>query len=236
MSVSSLPLGPDDLTTHKATYSTLSPLRPELNQSGKNILITGASAGIGFAIARAYAEASASIIILTGRPQDVLQQAASTLSSEFSNTRFIVRVCGVGNVADSAALWTGLRCDGIFVDVLVLNAARFHEQKGVLETQLDATWSIKTTDHLLQAIADEVDRAELQIVSFHLGQTFSEAVRSAGLEENILPFDDENLPGHWAAWAATSEAAFLHGRFAWAAWDVDEMRSASFLSFSYVGI
>jgi hypothetical protein len=56
----------------------------------------------------------------------------------------------------------------------------------------------------------------------------------------------ENLPGHWAVWAATSEAAFLHGRFAWSAWDVEEMKSGevkerieaepSFLSLSFVGL
>ena len=27
----------------------------------------------------------------------------------------------------------------------------------------------------------------------------------------------------FAVWAATSEAAFLHGRFVWTSWDVDEL-------------
>ncbi len=35
----------------------------------------------------------------------------------------------------------------------------------------------------------------------------------------------ENLPGHYAVWAASDEAKFLHGRFTWAAWDVDEISS-----------
>ena len=37
----------------------------------------------------------------------------------------------------------------------------------------------------------------------------------------------ENLPGRWAVWASTSQATFLHGRFAWAAWDVDELKSGN---------
>lgn len=35
----------------------------------------------------------------------------------------------------------------------------------------------------------------------------------------------EDLPGQFAVWAASNEAAFLHGRFVWANWDVDELRS-----------
>lgn len=35
----------------------------------------------------------------------------------------------------------------------------------------------------------------------------------------------ENLPGRYAVWAASDEAKFLHGRFTWAAWDVDEISS-----------
>ncbi|KAJ4157674.1 hypothetical protein NW754_009322 [Fusarium falciforme] len=99
---------------------------------------------------------------------------------------------------------------------------------------------------LVQKIAEEVDREKLQIVTFHPGQILSEKARSAGLDENSFPFDDENLPGRWALWASTSQATFLHGRFAWAAWDVDELRSGDvrrridtdprFLTLQFVGL
>jgi hypothetical protein len=32
-----------------------------------------------------------------------------------------------------------------------------------------------------------------------------------------------DLPGAFAVWAASKEAAFLHGRVVWASWDVDEL-------------
>ena len=32
-----------------------------------------------------------------------------------------------------------------------------------------------------------------------------------------------NLPGSFAVWCASPEATFLHGRFLWSAWDVDEL-------------
>lgn len=30
------------------------------------------------------------------------------------------------------------------------------------------------------------------------------------------------LPASFAVWASTKEAAFLHGRFVWASWDIEE--------------
>ncbi|RTE69775.1 hypothetical protein BHE90_015850 [Fusarium euwallaceae] len=286
-------------TIHKTPYPSLLPLRPELNQSGRTILITGGSAGIGFAIARAYAEASASNIILTGRRSDVLHQASSKLSDEFPKVNIIPRVCDVASADEVARLWSSLADDGLFVDVLVLNAAKFgQQQQSLLEADLEETWSLyetnvksildfcqrlhrqrnpdnkekyivyvstaaihvpsiaaafpnyslsKMSGHLLvQKIAEEVDREKLQVVSFHPGQILSETARSAGLDENSFPFDDENLPGRWAVWASTSQATFLHGRFAWVAWDVDELRSGdvrrridtdpSFLTLKFVGL
>jgi hypothetical protein len=34
-----------------------------------------------------------------------------------------------------------------------------------------------------------------------------------------------NLPGNFAVWAASPEATFLHGRFVWANWDVEELKN-----------
>lgn len=82
-------------TYHKSPYGAISPLRPELSQEGRTVLITGASAEIGLSIARAYAEASAATIILTGRRKDTVQNAAAKLSSDFKHTKFVARVWSV---------------------------------------------------------------------------------------------------------------------------------------------
>lgn len=37
----------------------------------------------------------------------------------------------------------------------------------------------------------------------------------------------ENLPGNLAVWAASNEARFLHGRFIWSNWDVEEIKGGS---------
>ncbi|KAL6912775.1 hypothetical protein FSST1_010535 [Fusarium sambucinum] len=265
-------------TIHKAPPPNLSPSSPALNQSGRTILITGGSAGIGFAIARSYAAASASRIILIGRREETIKQASLKLTQEYPSVTIIPRVCDVAKTDQTDKLWSSLDDDSISVDVLVLNAALFgQQQQPLLDTELDATWSLYETNvksilnfcqklykqqkvddkkkfivyvstaaiHnrsiaamlpdyslskmsgqlLIQSIAENVDRKRLQILTFHPGQILSEKARSAGLDENSAPFDDENLPGRWAVWASTSQAAFLHGRFVWAAWDIDELMS-----------
>lgn len=100
----------------------------------------------------------------------------------------------------------------------------------------------------LQQVALHATAEDMQIVSFNPGQILTDAARNAGYDETSgIDFDDgmkrnlhhplplikntnfsfiaENLPGHFAVWAASSEAKLLHGRFVWAHWDVDELLS-----------
>lgn len=39
----------------------------------------------------------------------------------------------------------------------------------------------------------------------------------------LTRFNPGDMAAAFAVWAATNEAAFLHGRFVWASWDVDEL-------------
>ncbi|KAH8821895.1 hypothetical protein F5884DRAFT_769348 [Xylogone sp. PMI_703] len=78
---------------------------------------------------------------------------------------------------------------------------------------------------LLQIVAQETDLSEVQIVSFHPGAIFTPGAKSVGWTEDTIPWDDEDLPGNFAVWAASPEASFLHGRFVWASWDVDELKN-----------
>lgn len=40
----------------------------------------------------------------------------------------------------------------------------------------------------------------------------------------------ENIPGGFAVWAASPEAQFLHGRFVWSTWDVNDLASGELRS------
>ncbi|KAL7930457.1 hypothetical protein V8C35DRAFT_324323 [Trichoderma chlorosporum] len=78
---------------------------------------------------------------------------------------------------------------------------------------------------LLQQLARDTPVSKMQIVSFHPGAIFSPGAKRSGLTEKSLNWDDVSLPSSLAIWTASDEAAFLHGRFIWSAWDVEELQS-----------
>lgn len=73
--------------------------------------------------------------------------------------------------------------------------------------------------HIQQDMADK----GVRVHSFHPGSVFTDAVKGFGLKEDSMPWDDVQLPGRFAVWLASEQAAFLKGRFVWANWDVREM-------------
>ncbi|KAM0332406.1 hypothetical protein ACHAQA_002686 [Verticillium albo-atrum] len=75
---------------------------------------------------------------------------------------------------------------------------------------------------VLQLLAADIKPEDMQVVSFHPGMHYTELAQSF-FPEATEDFDDIKLPGDFAVWAASEEASFLHGRFVWAHWDVDEL-------------
>ncbi|KAF5550414.1 short-chain alcohol dehydrogenase/reductase [Fusarium napiforme] len=262
---------------HRESYETISPTRPELSQAGHTVLVAGASTGIGFSIAESFAVASASRLIITGRRQDTLDKAAERIKTKYPN----VEVIPINNdFADENAtreFWKKIGDDGVFVDVLVLSAAKmwlpntilglgydtfkdglgvnliapylwtslFHKQReidpsrklvllnlssiAIHLTQLSVPiplYSITKSagTMMLQHIAMTVPSSEMQVISFEPGLHYTESFERF-TDENSFKWDDIKLPGDFAVWAASEEAEFLHGRFIWAKWDVDELKN-----------
>ncbi|KAM0270456.1 hypothetical protein ACHAQH_009413 [Verticillium albo-atrum] len=73
----------------------------------------------------------------------------------------------------------------------------------------------------LQLMAADAKPQDMQVISFHPGVHYTELAH--GFFEESKDFDNIKLPGDFAVWVASEEAAFLHGRFVWAHWDVDEL-------------
>jgi len=115
-------------TYHKDTYPSISPTNPSLTQAGKAILITGGGGGIGFEIARSFAKASASKIIIIGRRAGFLDEALVKLRQEFqgNTTEFIAHQTDIASDASVISLWEFLHSQNILVHVLVLNAGHFY--------------------------------------------------------------------------------------------------------------
>ncbi|KAJ5245798.1 hypothetical protein N7468_000781 [Penicillium chermesinum] len=263
-------------TTHKGPYDAISAAHADLSQVGRTVLITGGSKGIGFAIARAFAIAGVTRVILVARGGAALDMAVLNLESEFQAT-VIPITCDIGDPTDIEALWAQLNDRQIAVDVLVLNAACVQAQESsMLGLGWQKTWQLFETNvrgnmilvekmmsqadtkqkvilnvsspfihdqaiaagfqayassksafaSALQHLATETPLERAQIISFHPGFIYSEGMRSMGCTHEDLDWDDEELPANFAVWAASPKAAFLHGRFAWAKWNVEEIADA----------
>ncbi|TRX93205.1 hypothetical protein FHL15_005784 [Xylaria flabelliformis] len=76
----------------------------------------------------------------------------------------------------------------------------------------------------MQLIAQEIPVSDMQILSFHPGFIYTFSAREMGYRDRSH-FHHDDLPAHYAVWAASDEAAFLHGRYTWAEWDVEELGS-----------
>jgi len=100
---------------------------------------------------------------------------------------------------------------------------------GIHDRQIAPQWGTYVSSKsafamLLQNIASEIPKNVMQIISFHPGGIYSET-QSKICEKDSWEWDDDCLPGHFAVWLATPSASFLHGRFVWANWDVEELLS-----------
>lgn len=126
-------------------YAAISPSRPELSQAGKTVVVTGGNSGIGYAVARNFIKASAKHVIILGRRQDVVKSAAEKLSQEAdgfgSSTVVEGKVCDIASLESTAGFWEHLQRNGVYVDVLVLNAAAGGEPAPILTSGLRNVWA-----------------------------------------------------------------------------------------------
>ncbi|KAK7959044.1 short-chain dehydrogenase [Apiospora aurea] len=265
---------------HKTPYPSISPLRPELSKAGQSVLVTGGGGGIGFHIAKAFLQAKAATVVIVGRREGFIQDAAAKLGREFPEAQVVGLRCDVAESDDVEGLWGDLKARGILVDVLVLNATivppmapllevgtkavmesynvnvkgnldmtqRFYKQEGsrmgvtkyLVHVSTVAAHNFITAAKILtyglsknagalamQLIAQDTKVEDMQIVTFNPGPVFTPGAASTGVTKDGFDWNDgKTRPVRpLRGLGRFPEAAFLHGRFVWNEWDVDEMKS-----------
>lgn len=75
---------------------------------------------------------------------------------------------------------------------------------------------------LMQNFASQFQGEDVRVFSFHPGAFYTRGV-AQNLPKDMMVWEDINLPADFSLWLAGPESVFLHGRFVWAHWDVDEL-------------
>ncbi|KAM3075172.1 hypothetical protein ACMFMG_007376 [Clarireedia jacksonii] len=117
-------------TLRRNPYPAISPEAPENSQTGKIILITGGGSGIGAAMAKVWATAKTSGIVLAGRRVQNLEDVAASLKTINKDVDVLTVQADVGDDKSVEALISKTTAHfGRLPDVVVSNA-------GYIETPL----------------------------------------------------------------------------------------------------
>ena len=94
---------------------------PAGSMTGKRVVVTGATAGIGFAMAQGFAELGATVHLL-GRDEQKVHRCATEIRQAVPGVDIVEEVCDVSDL-DAVREWTAAFCDRVpALDGLVHNA------------------------------------------------------------------------------------------------------------------
>jgi NADP-dependent 3-hydroxy acid dehydrogenase YdfG len=117
-------------TLHRSLYPLLDPHNPDLNAKGKTVLITGATGGIGHAIAHAWTIAGAKGVVITGRRGNVLQDLAGKLQNiGEGRTKVVFVQADITKEEEVKKLWEKAREELGTIDVLINNAGSLTQMR-----------------------------------------------------------------------------------------------------------
>jgi len=108
-----------------------------LNYNDKIVITTGAARGIGFAIAKAYAEAGATSIIIDLKKEDVDAAAAKLTEAGYKAAGYAANVVDSAKIAD---IFKEIKTEYGKIDVLVNNAGITRD--GLIMKMKEADWDM----------------------------------------------------------------------------------------------
>ena len=127
---------------------------------GKNCLVTGASKGIGRAMALALAEHGANVVI-SSRKQDQLEETANELNSQIGGKKIVPIAANAGRKGDLSQLVEGTNKAIGKIDVLIGNAGvnpHYGPMSAISDEAFDKTMAtnVKSNHWLCQMVAPDM--------------------------------------------------------------------------------
>lgn len=123
---------------HNDTYDAISPSNPAVSAKERTVVITGAGAGIGREIAKAYAEAGAAHVAVLGRTQKTLDETKSIINQQSPDTQVTTHIADVAD--EEAVQKAATELKGW--DVLILNAGVTARPTPIAEAKLADWWRV----------------------------------------------------------------------------------------------
>ena len=110
-------------TYHRDVHLAISPSNPLNSASGKIVLITGASRGLGRGLAPSWAEAGAAGIVVTSRKEEALKEVTEAIEEKSGGkTEVLAVACEITSDESVNALFEKIKERFGRLDVVVANA------------------------------------------------------------------------------------------------------------------
>ncbi|KAL8791175.1 MAG: hypothetical protein Q9195_006014 [Heterodermia aff. obscurata] len=87
---------------------------------------------------------------------------------------------------------------------------------------------LKVVEYLAAEVPDAfVSSVHPGVVETDLMRTWDQDAIQTGTKNSnhTMPIDDVKLPAHFILWMTSPEAQFLHGKFVWCNWDVEQLKA-----------
>ncbi len=143
-------------------------MRSKLNWQDKVVLVTGASQGLGYAIASAFGQRGAQVVLVARNPSR-LQEAASRLEASGLQKPAHVEVCDVGSADDVQKMVSAVVARFGRLDVLVNNVGLSMRQDVLTVTaeefQQSLASNLSTTVNCTQAVAAHLTATKGHLVN-----------------------------------------------------------------------
>jgi len=125
---------------HNASYAAINPTNPALSVAGKNVVVTGGGYGIGAATAKAFAQAGADHIVITGRKSGPLVDTKADIEKS-TNAKVTVFVADVTDVAAINKAFETIHSSIGKIDILISNAGYLSKPTAFKDANVDDWWA-----------------------------------------------------------------------------------------------